>query len=61
MEERLAKEAALSDNVALKKENEKMSTKIKEMKLYVTFVVMFVVAMVLIDMITSVRLLELIM
>lgn len=61
VEERLAKEEALASNVALKEENERLSAKIKEMKLYGTFVGLFIIAMVLIDMITSIRLLELIM
>lgn len=60
IEERIAKEEALAGNAALKEENEKLSAKIKEIKLYGSFVVLFVVAMVLIDMITSIRLLELI-
>nr|DAQ02301.1 MAG TPA: hypothetical protein [Caudoviricetes sp.] len=61
VEERLAKEEALARNAALKEENKKLSDKIREIKIYGTFVVLFVVAMVMIDIITSIRLMELIM
>lgn len=61
VEERLIKEEALARNAALKEENKKLSDKIREIKIYGTFVVLFVVAMVLIDIIMSIRLLELIM
>lgn len=61
VEERIDKEEALARNAALKEENKKLSDKIREIKIYGTFVVLFVVAMVLIDIIMSIRLLELIM
>jgi hypothetical protein len=61
VEERIDKEEALAGNAVLKEENERLNAQIKEIKLYGTFVGLFIIAMVLIDMIMSIRLLELIM